>query len=421
MPTNIPYGSDAAAKLFGVGLFTSCMQRPTTINRLTGPFPKSAEKQLRKQSTNQMPIVKTMDLTKMAGDEITFDLVNPIGGKPIMGSAMAEGRGEDMSLSTDRLRINQMRKPISAGSTMTQQRTPHDLRATARALGQNYADRYLDQLELVHMAGARGSVYDIEWTIPLESDDDFDAIVMNPVKAPSKNRHFISTGDGIESVKVSGGEVTIATTDLMNLDVVDAIRTWVDSVPLPPPPCYFPGDQIATDSPLRVLLVSSQQYTNIAQSPNFRTLQANAYARAAVAGNHPLFRGDVGLWNGILVVKSPKPIRFFAGDDIKICQDATSDTETTVKAPAALGDDYAIDRAILLGGQSLALAFGKSRQTGFPFFWSEKELDHKDKLEVLIGMIGGCSKIRFLIDHGNQTEYTDFGVAVIDTAVKIIS
>jgi hypothetical protein len=40
-----------------------------------------------------MPIVRCMDLTKMAGDEVTFDLINPMGGKPIMGSRMAEGRG----------------------------------------------------------------------------------------------------------------------------------------------------------------------------------------------------------------------------------------------------------------------------------------------------------------------------------------
>jgi hypothetical protein len=29
------------------------------------------------------------------------------------------------------------------------------------------------------------------------------------------------------------------------------------------------------------------------------------------------------------------------------------------------------------------------------------------------------SKIRFLIDHGTQKEYTDFGVMAIDTAVRL--
>ena len=81
---------------------------------------------------------------------------------------------------------------------------------------------------------------------------------------------------------------------------------------------------------------------------------------------------------------------------------------------------YAVDRAILLGGQALAEAWGKHRQTGNPFFWSEKELDHGDKVELLLGAIRGVSKIRYEIDHGNGKQITDYGATVIDTAVPII-
>ena len=117
--TNIPYGSPLAVKLQSAGLFAANMQRNTTIGRLTGKFPQQAEAEstIRKQSSSEMPIVRCMDLQKMAGDEITFDLINPMGGKPIMGSHLAEGLGKKMSLSQDRLRINQSRYPISAGDT----------------------------------------------------------------------------------------------------------------------------------------------------------------------------------------------------------------------------------------------------------------------------------------------------------------
>lgn len=99
---------------------------------------------------------------------------------------------------------------------------------------------------------------------------------------------------------------------------------------------------------------------------------------------------------------------------------ATSTTETSTDlVPSGFGTGYAVDRAILLGTQAFAEAYGKARQTGNPYFWSEKELDHGDKLEVLIGMVSGKSKVRFLINHGTQEEYTDFGVMAIDTAVKI--
>lgn len=424
MPTNLPYGSPQAIKIQSAGLFAANMQRNTTMNRLTGKFPQQAdaEQTIRKQSSSEMPIVRCMDLQKMAGDEVTFDLINPMGGKPIMGSRNAEGLGRSMSFSQDRLRINQARYPISAGDTMTQQRTPHQLRKLGRALGENYMNRLNDQSILVHMAGARGSHNNIEWAVPLASDPDFAEIMINPVKAPTKNRHYMSTGSGIEGIKAGSSEITIATTDVMNTDVVDAIRTSLDSMAIPPPPVVFEGDLAAADSPLRVLLCSSEQYTSIQQSNSgaFRTFQANAMARASQAGNHPLFRGDVGLWNGILIIKMPKPIRFYAGDAIRWCASFTSETETSTDlVPASFSTTHAVDRAILLGGQALAEAWGKHVKTGMPYFFSEKELDHGDKLEILLGMICGRSKVRFEIDFGDAKQFTDHGVIAIDTAVKL--
>ena len=421
--TTIPYGSPQAITLQSAGLFVANMQRNTILNRLTGKLPQQsdAEGTIRRQSSNEYPVVRAMDLRKMAGDEITFDLINPMGGKPIMGSRMAEGRGQKMSFSQDRLRINQARYPISAGDTMTQQRTPHELRKLARALGENYMSRLSDQLTLVHMAGARGFHNNIEWAVPLAADADFAEIAINQVKAPTKNRHFMSTGSGIEPVAASGGEISLATTDVLNADVVDALRTYLDSMPLPPPPVIFDGDKMASDAPLRVLLVSSEQYTSFVQSTNFRTLQANAMARSSQAGSNPVFMGEAGLWNGILIVKMPKPIRFYAGDSLAYCASYTSEAETTSDVvPAAFGTTHAVDRAILLGGQALAEAWGKHVKTGNPFFWSEKELDHGDKLELLVGAINGRSKIRFEIDHGAAgKQFTDYGVMAIDTAVRI--
>lgn len=420
--TNVPYGSPQAITLQSAGLFAANMQRNTTLNRLVGKFPQQAEAEstIRKQSSTEYPIVRCMDLTKTAGDEVTFDLINPLGGKPIMGGQMAEGRGEKMSFSQDKLRINQTRKPISAGDTMTQQRTPHELRKLARALGTNYMDRLSDQSILVHMAGARGFHNNIEWAVPVASDADFASILINPVKAPTRNRHFLSTGSGIETVKAAGNEISIATTDVMNADVVDGIRTYIDSMPLPPPPVIFEGDKMASDAPLRVLLVSSEQYTSFLKSTGFRALQANAMARSQMAGGNPLFMGEAGLWNGILIIKMPKPIRFYAGDSLRWCASFSTEVETSTDlVPAAFGTGFAVDRAILLGGQALAEAWGKNPKTGNPFFWSEKMLDHDDKLELLIGAINGRSKVRFEIDHGDAKQITDYGVMVFDTAVAL--
>ena len=90
------------------------------------------------------------------------------------------------------------------------------------------------------------------------------------------------------------------------------------------------------------------------------------------------------------------------------------------KVPDSFGTNFAIDRSIILGGQSVAEALAAHKRSGIPFFWSEKtDLDHGDKAEVLIGAIRGVSKIRFDVDTGAGREFTDYGVTVVDTAVPI--
>lgn len=423
MPTNIPYGSALANKAQSVGLFTSCVNRLSIMNRLVGTFPKQvdAENKLRNQTSTDMPIVRCMDLTRMAGDEVTFDLVNQVGGKPIMGGRMAQGKGVSLSFDQDKLRINQTRKPISVGDTMTQQRTPHQLRQLARAAGYGYMGRLDDQLANVHLAGSRGFHNNGEWVVPIASDADFADICINTIRAPSNNRHYFANGNYLEKPNASGNEIGMASTDLMNYSIIDNLRSIIDEMAFAPAPCKFDGDELAEDDPLRVLLVSPSQYSAFIGSSTFRTLQAQAIQRSAMAKQNPLFRGEAGLWNGILIVKMPRPIRFYAGNALNWCASATSETETTTDlVPASFSTSYAVDRAILLGAQALGEALGKHNLSGVPYFWNEEETDHKDKVEVLVGKIGGFSKMRFDIDFGiDGVQPTDNGVIAIDTVVKL--
>ena len=127
----------------------------------------------------------------------------------------------------------------------------------------------------------------------------------------------------------------------------------------------------------------------------------------------------MGLWNNFLIIKQNIPIRFFAGDTVKYCESYTSETESGVLVPASFTNKFAVDRAILLGGQAVAQALARSDKSGLPFFWSEKEMDHGDKVELLIGTIHGVSKIRFLVNTGERQEFTDYGAAVLDTVVPL--
>ncbi|AVS68946.1 N4-gp56 family major capsid protein [Paracidovorax avenae] len=407
-----------------VGVFALSNGRNTQMNHLTGKFPQEADAAAtvkgQRQTSSHYPIVKAEDLGQGKGDEVKFHLLNPSGGKPIMGSKIAEGKGVGTKLSEDRLRVNQARFPVDMGDVMTQIRSPVNMRKMGRPIAQSKMDRYIDQSLLTHMAGARGFHNNFEWIVPTETDPDFKDIMVNPVKAPSKNRHFIADGGSIQMFKANAGEIDLTTSDLLKMDVADAVRQFVEQIPAPPPPVIFDGDEAATDSPIRVMLVSPAQYSSFATDPAFRQFQAAAYARANQAKRHPLFLGDVGLWNGILIVKMPKPIRFYAGDKIRYATSYETEDEGSVIVPSSFGDRFAVDRAILLGGQAVGQAFAASIHSGMPFFWSEVPGDHGDKLEILIGAILGMSKIRFEVDHGDTIQVTDHGVAVLDTAVPII-
>ena len=407
-----------------MGVFIGTQARRSNINRLTGKMPQidDVANSIANQSSNTMPIVQTMDLGKNKGDEIKFNFVNPVGGVPIMGGEVAEGRGEGVSLSEDKLRANQARFPLDLGGVMDEIRSPVDIHRLGKPLLQSAMDNYEDQLALVHMAGARGFHDNIEWRIPKASDARFKKVVTNRVKAPTKNRHFMVDNGTISLFKDNAGEVDLATADSMTMGVVDSLSSYLDQMVAPPPPVEFESDQAAKDSPFRVLLCSAATYNLFSADPNFRNYQAQALARARYAKDHPLFTNpEVALWRGTLLVKMPKPIRFYAGDEIKYCGASDSEVESSTTVPASFTDKFAVDRNILLGGQALAKAYAKSRHSGWPYFWKEAPSDFDDKLEIMIGTIIGASKIRFAVDVGDgRTEYTDHGAAVVDAVVPII-
>lgn len=422
--TTVGAGSPNAQHVQAAGLFFQSMQRNGVLNSLAGKVPRGeagVAEGLRKQSTTDMPIVRCEDLTRGKGDEVEFHFVQPVNAYPIMGNEIAEGKGVGINLDNTRVRVNQVRFPVDLGNAMTDIRSPVEFRKIGRPIAQSLIDSYQDQVTLTHLAGARGFHNNSEWRIPTADHPKFAEMAVNPVKAPSKNRHFIADGDAIKPFALSSTDVDLAATDLLTMDTVDSIRTVIESIALPPPAIKLPEDKMASDSPLRCLLVSPAQYHSFAADPHFRQFQASAIARASKAGNHPLFAGEVGLWNGILISKMAKPIRFYAGDKIKYCAAHDSETESDALVPTSFSTTHAVDRALLLGGQALAQAFGKSKHGGMPFFWKEKSFDHDDKDELLIGAILGMMKLRWLVEQGDGTShYTDHGVIAIDTAVPII-
>lgn len=420
---NIATADSVTVKKFSVALFATCVRTPNEMKNLTGDAPqqKQAEAKMKGQTSAGMPIVRITDLNSSAGDKVSVDLFNIIGGKPIMGDRNASGRGEKLTFNSMEVSIDQYTKVVDTGGKMTKQRTVHNIRGLAMAALAGYMPRLESQVCLVHMAGARGTQNGVDWAVPLASDADFAEIMVNTVKAPTYNRHYVINSTAL----VQGGAqlASIDSGDVWTYGHLDALRVWLDDLEFPMQPVRIADDPAADDEPMHVLLVSPRCYAQfLAQSSGLRTFQQNAWNRKSYGSKHPLFLGEVGMWNGILVKKMSRAIRFAASEavpHITSANEATA-TETNVTVAAGLSTTHVVERSLLLGAQALANVYGRNQGSDFHFEYMEDTYDFGRKLEIAAAGMGGKAKVRFNIPNSSGTfTPTDHGVCVIDAAVAL--
>lgn len=428
MATTIPSGSMQAIKKQSVFLAAATIKKPTNLTRLLGSLTgqAQAESELKQQSTPNLPGVLVKDLQSTAGDVVTVDSVDTLTGRPIMGDAIREGRGESITGSSMEMRIDLTSKVVSPPAKMAAKRTVHNYRGIAMAQLMGYFPRLLWERTLVHIAGARGSENDISWHLGLAGDEGFEDEMINPVLAPSYNRHLVIDGSSI----VQGGAAlaSIDTADVWTLDAIDNIASYLDQLEYKLPPVKIPGDPAADDDPIRGVLYldPAAHGTLITQTGanSIRAWQAAALQRAGLTGQgasvHPLFRGEVYLWRNILIRKMDHAISFAPGESVNIVTAANrySGTETAVTVNS-LGDDYRVSRGVLMGAQSFAVALGKNAN-GIEAQFQERTWDYGAKYEAMGEWMGGEQKLRFKFKtRDGKFEPTDLGALVIDAAVKV--
>lgn len=425
--TQVPVGSPLARKVFGAALFARIIDKASFLKTLTGPAPKQsdAEAKLKGQTVADMPVVRVTDLAKSSGDAVSVDCFDTISGKPIMGDRNAEGKGEQLTSSSMDIKIDLTTKVVDAGGKMSQQRTLHNLRGIAMAQMEGYFPRLQSQTAMVHMAGARGSLTGKDWVLPLASDVDFSEIVINPIKAPTYNRHFVVNGAGLTQGGLQLG--SIASTDVWTLDNIDALSLLLDDIDIPMQPVKITDDPAADDDPIKgVLYLTPKQMNQITtqnSGRNWTDMVKYAWTRKSYGSKNPLFAGDVGMWKGLLVRQAPRAtIRFAKSENVKIVTVANryAATETDQAVNGSLTAGYAVERAILLGAQALGYVFGRNQNSDYYFSWNERKYNFDKNLEVAGDCMGGMAKLRFTFDDGvGNKEPTDNGVLVIDSAVKL--
>jgi hypothetical protein len=273
------------------------------------------------------------------------------------------------------------------------------------------------------LAGARGFQAGQDWVVPLASDADFTDIVVNSVKAPTYNRHYYATSSGAAiaaGVAMASG-ISTASDHYMKLEAIDFLRTVIDDSDLKLQPIKLADDPAAEDEPLYLLLMSARQWNSIFTNTSntvWKTMLQNAWTRKSYGSKHPLFNGEPALWNGILMKKIDRAIRFNSGEAYRYvaAADRLTATETAGTIDTSVTAAPMPSIALLLWrGPPTSTARTSPRTTG-----GRRTCNFEENMEIAGMMMNGKAKVRFDVPDGaGNTEPTDHGVYVLDTTVLL--
>lgn len=427
--TSVPSGNPLANKQYSKALSAMAVRQPTPLQALTGPMPTEQDginKLSKIQSTTDMPVVRVDELSKGPGDTVQIDCAHVVKLRPVMGDKNAEGLGAALKYSTQDIKIDMATLPVSGGGKMTQQRTPHSMRQNALAQLKSGMPRFRWQRCLAMLAGARGTQDNTDWVLPLSSDPEFAEMMVNAIKAPTYNRHYVVNGS---SLTAGGLQVaSIATTDLMKLSHIDELSALWGEMGVKMAPIQIPGDPAAGDDPIKgVLMVDELVWdaliTDTTANNNIRTFETNAMKRAEYGDlrRHPLFAGSPILWNGVLVKKMSYGIRFNASESyqyVAVANKLTA-TETAGTVASGLSTTHQVSRSLFLGAQALGIASGANRTSEETYSLLENYTNFGRNLELAGEVMGAEQKLRWSLPNAaGDLEPTDFGVMVIDSVIK---
>lgn len=329
--------------------------------------------------TEETAIVQEkVDLQSAAGDVLQFDLSMRLRGDGVYGDDDAEGHEEALTFLIDEVKIDQIRKPISAGSRMSRKRTLHDLRKIVKQRGRDWIAQWLDEVMFSYASGVAPSATSNEDAIYGAA-----AFATNPVEAPDAS-HMVYGGDATAKANVDAS-------DKMTMDLVRRIAVKAVMLNSRNPNVVdmqggdYNGEQtfVLTMSPDQQLDMKRNTATG-----EWADIQKAANNRG---NSNPVFGMELGRVDGIVLKSHPRVRRF---NDY------------------GAGANVAAARALLLGRQALTVAYGNGN--GTRMFWEEDERDYRNKFSVAVGMVFGCKKTRYKPKQGGSG--TDFGIISIDTA-----
>lgn len=305
---------------------------------------------------------KTMT-QKGPGDTITYGLVMQLSQDGLSEFDKTEGNGEELTRFSDAITINELGALVTVRSknSIDAQRVPFDLRQTAR-------DRAAEWY------GTRYGVSFFNQVCGYTAETRTKYTGLQAVTAPSSTRIIRASSRANDESLVAG--------DTFNLTLVDKAVEMANTATPKIRPVRIGGENVF------VMYLHDWQVTDLRTST--ATGQWLDIQKAAMMGgqitNNAIYSGALGRYNDVILRKS-----------IQVTPGVRSDTGASIAT---------VRRAVLLGAQSAAIAFGQQNGPN-RYRWNEELFDAKRSLEVSAWSIWGLKKITF--------NSTDFGCIVVPT------
>lgn len=328
---------------------------------------------------SSMPIQRLTQLENDAGDKISYDLLLQLRNAPVEGEAKQEGTEEALKFYSDEVKIDLMRSGVNGGSKITRKRTVHDIRKLSRKKLSEWWARAFDELFFMYLSGARG--INADFIFPTS----YAGFAGNTFTAPD-DKHVLYGG-------TATSKATVAATDKMDTTLIDRAKTratmlggGTEGIPALQP--------IMIDGEERFVILMNpfQEYDLRTATGASNWLEIQKAAAGAEGRNSPIFKGALGMHNGVVLHSHKNVIRF---------------------SDYGAGSNIAASRALFLGAQAAVCAFG-SPGNGLRFDWHEEMRDNNNELIIATSSIFGIKKTAYTIDGTSR----DFGVMSLDTAAK---
>ncbi|MEN2425934.1 N4-gp56 family major capsid protein [Chromobacterium vaccinii] len=315
------------------------------------------------------------DLESGAGDRLSFDLSLRIRGEGVAGDERVDGTAENLRLLSDEVRVDQYRKQVSAGGTMTRKRTLHNLRTVAKDRLKDWWREYMEQVRFIYLSGARG--INANFIV----GTDWAGHAGNNVEAPDGD-HILFGGAAVS-------KATLTEADKMSRTLVERAAVQAEMLQEVNPDCINMQPTMVDGAPHYVMVMNPWQTHDMRQEAGSAGwMELQKAAATALGASSPIFKGGLGMIKNVVLHEHRWGIRF--GD-------------------YGAGRNVQAARALLLGRQAGVMAYGSAnRETKFN--WVEELKDAGNEPVFTGGLIYGFKKTKF----ANR----DLGVIAVDTAAK---